>query len=90
MKLKKLITDTTSRIVSGGGSDNGGSLIAEFATPGDAEHCWYALEDAFHNGDLKSLQYEITQYYVCQNYVTCLMATDVDLVADYIRIICEG
>ena len=88
ISLTNLHMDTSNRIVNGG-TGNGGSLLAEFKTPGDAQRCWYALSDAFDQGELKSLNGDVVQFFVCQNYLAVLMAEDVNIVNDYILTLCE-
>ena len=87
MVLKNLFMDTSSRIVNGG-SGKGGSLLAEFATSGDAEKCWYAINESFDKGDMQGLGDECVQSWTCHNYFTIMMEKDIDIVNDYILMIC--
>lgn len=84
MTLKNLLMDTHSL-----GNNNGsGTILAEFSTPGEAVQCYRSVWDAFDKGDMQGLGNECVQSWTCHNYFTIMMEKDIDIVNDYILMIC--
>lgn len=84
MVLKNLLMDTSSL----GHNSGSGTILAEFSTPGEATRCYKAVWDAFNGGDMQGLGDECVQSWTCHNYFTIMMEKDIDIVNDFILMIC--